>query len=76
MVTLSRPKPIIAQTYPRTYTRGIQLFESDVYTPTRITEIRFCEYPYGAIIARKQHRHGIFRTYSPPPYNFSIWTDK
>jgi hypothetical protein len=33
MVTLARPKPIIAQTYPRTYTRGIQLFESDVYTP-------------------------------------------
>lgn len=49
------------------HTRGIQLFESDrVYAYPRITEIRFCEYPYGAIVARKQHEHGIFRTYSPP----------
>lgn len=35
MVTLARPKPIIAQTYPRacTHARGIQLFESDVCIP-------------------------------------------
>lgn len=54
MVTLSQPKPIIAQTYPRAYTRGIQLFESDVqYTPTPIREFRFREYPCGAIVVSR-----------------------
>lgn len=75
MVTLPRPKPIIAQTYPRTYTRDIQLFESDVYTPTphhresASVSIRI----YGGQSSRANNtepwavaRDGVFRTYSPP----------